>query len=573
MSKKITGSLGKAALFLILLAALFLRVWRLDVVPVSLFSDELDVGYQAYSIIKTGRDYSGNLFPIHFQSYADSRAPLYIYASVPTVAIFGITPWGVRLPAVFFGVLGIWATFLLVEKISGKRGLGLLAASLMTISPWHIQYSRGAFEVTMLLTFLLFGLYFFFKSLKRPQFLWVAVAVLSFTPWIYSTAKLFAPLLMIFLFLLWKGQILKAQGKELIKAAAIGLVIGLPIIFATFSQGAFKRAEYLSIFTDPTTKSEVDYSILYDAQVRNVYGGGITSKVLTRIVHNKFSFWGSKVINNSLSSLSFEFLFLKGDPNLRHSIAGMGQFYKLEVVALLLGVVLFFTRFKDRKIKFLILFWIFIGILPSAITRDGGTHATRLMIILPPLVFLISYGIFEAFHSLLGKKRIILTASFVLLYFISFIYYEHNYWTHNIWYSERSWHAGYKEVVDTLRDKQGQYRKIILTNANDDPRIFFAAYYLADPEDWQKGLSKETVVGFGELEHFDKFYFGQVDGKVGLGGLGDYLDEDTLYIASAREIKGNLVMEPQYTPEGLKLVKVVQYPSGEPAFYFLQKIK
>ena len=32
-------------------------------------------------------------------------------------------------------------------------------------------------------------------------------------------------------------------------------------------------------------------------------------------------------------------------------------------------------------------------------------------------------------------------------------------------------------------------------------------------------------------------------------------------------------MEPQYTPEGLKLVKVVQYPSGEPAFYFLQKIK
>ena len=571
MFKKITRGLGKVALFLILLAALFLRVWELDVVPVSLFSDELDVGYQAYSIIKTGRDYSGTLLPLHFQSYADSRAPLYIYSSVPTVAIFGITPWGVRLPAVVFGVLGIWATFLLVKEISGKRGLGLLAASLMTISPWHIQYSRGAFEVTMLLAFLLFGLYFFFKSLNKPQFLWVAVTFLTFTPWIYNTAKLFTPLLMIFLFFQWKGQILKAQGKELIKAAAIGLVIGLPILFATFSQGSFKRAEYLSIFTDPTTKSEVDYSILYDAQVRNVYGGGITSKVLTRLVHNKFSFWGSKIINNYISSLSFDFLFLKGDPNLRHSIEGMGQFYKFEVVGLILGLVLFFTRFKDKKIKLLILFWILAGILPSAITRDGGTHATRLMIILPPLIFLISYGIVETFHSLLGQKRLMLVASFVLLYFISFIYYEHNYWTHNIWYSERSWHAGYKEVVDTLREKQREYKRIILTNANDDPRIFFAAYYPAKPEEWQKGLSKEKVTGFGELEYFAKTYFGQVDGEVGLSGLGDYLDEDTLYIASAREIKWNLVMEPQYTPEGLKLVKAVQYPSGEPAFYFFQK--
>lgn len=561
---------GRVILLLILFLGSFLRLWRLDRVPVSLFSDELDVGYQAYSILKTGKDYFGNSWPIHFQSYADYRTPLYIYSSVPTVAAFGITPWGVRLPAVLFGALGVLALYLLVLEI-GNWKLATVASILLALSPWHIQYSRGAFEVTMLLAFLLFGLYFFFKSLEKPQFLWLSVLLLVLTPWIYNTAKLFTPLLMILLFILWKKQILKIERSQLVKAAVAGIVIGLPLVYATTFSGAIKRAEYLSVFTDPTTKTEVDYSILQDAKIRNVYGGGITSKVLTRLVHNKFSFWGSKVINNYISSLSFDFLFLKGDPNLRHSIEGVGQFYRFEVMALLLGIVLFFTKFKDRKVKLLILFWILAGIFPAAITRDGGTHATRLIIILPPLVLLMSYGLVEALDSLRSKKRIILATSLALLYLVSFVFYKHNYWMHNIWYSERSWHAGYKEIVDTLRDKQGQYKKIILTNANDDPRIFFAAYYPASPADWQKGMEKENVSGFGEMPHFDKFYFGQVDGKVGLGGLGDYLDNGILYIASSREIKWNLVMEPQKTPEGLKLVKTIQYPSGEPAFYAFAK--
>ena len=40
-------------LILILFFAAVLRFWKIDRVPVSLFSDELDVGYQAYSITAT----------------------------------------------------------------------------------------------------------------------------------------------------------------------------------------------------------------------------------------------------------------------------------------------------------------------------------------------------------------------------------------------------------------------------------------------------------------------------------------------------------------------------------------
>src|SRR5258706_11517241 len=106
----------------ILLIASFLRLSNLSSVPVSMFGDEMDVGYQAYSILKTGEDYSGNFMPLHFESLAEWRTPLYLYSAVPTVAIFGITPLGVRLPAAIFGILGVWGMYLLVRKmLHGKE--------------------------------------------------------------------------------------------------------------------------------------------------------------------------------------------------------------------------------------------------------------------------------------------------------------------------------------------------------------------------------------------------------------------------------------------------------------------
>ena len=49
------------------------------------------------------------------------------------------------------------------------------------------------------------------------------------------------------------------------------------------------------------------------------------------------------------------------------------------------------------------------------------------------------------------------------------------------------------------------------------------------------------------------------------------LDEKTLFLASAKEVGPNLIMEPERTPGNLKLIKSISYPSGEPAFYIFTK--
>lgn len=566
---------SKFFLILILIVASFLRLWSLNKVPVALFGDEVDVGYHAYSLLKTGKDYMGYSWPLHLHSYADIRTPLYTYAAIPTVYLYGISSLGVRLPAAIFGILGIWAIYLLSNQLVKKKfspwnlKFGILPALVLALSPWHIQYSRGAFEVTMFLTFLLFGLYFFFRSLKSGRYLWISAVLIVLTPLIYHTAKLFAPMLLPVLIFIFGKEIFRLQKKYLIRALVAGLICGIPIVVSTFFGGGALRFNYISVFSDPTTVPEVDYARLVDAQVRGD-SADIIPKIASRLVHNKVTYWMERIVSNAFNALSFDFLFVNGDANLRHSIKGVGQFYWIEVIPLILGLIYFFALHKDKKIKTLIGFWILAGVIPAAITRDGGNHATRLIIILPPLVILISYGILEGLNRINKNTRILLAASYILLFMVEFGFYQHYYWVHNPWYSERQWHAGYEQMVEGVKQLEVDFNKIVITDKYEPPKIFFAGFYPYPPQVWQKGFEKTKLLGFDYLERVDKFYFGHA-GPISINDLSDYLDNKTLYVAFAAEVPVNLLREPGKAPTGLSLIRSVSFPSGEPAFYFFTK--
>ncbi|MFC1625717.1 ArnT family glycosyltransferase [Patescibacteria group bacterium] len=550
----------KLILLVILFIASFLRLWKISVNPPSLFGDELDVGYQAYSILKTGRDYYGNFMPIHFHSLAEWRTPLYLYSTVPTVAVFGISPLGVRLPAAIFGIMGVLAIYLLISNVAKDKQLGLVASLVMAVNPWHIQYSRAGFEVTQLIFFLLLGLWLFFKSFKNGKYLWVSMLSFALTPWTYSTAKLFTPVLLLFLFFVWRKEIFKLSRKYLVYAAIALFVIGAPIAYSTLFGGGTQRFDYISIFSDPTTETEVGSARLNDARARGELGEGLNPTLLDRVIHNKYTFWGTGIAKNYLDAFSTQFLFIKGDLNLRHSI-GMGEFYKVEIVALILGIILFFTsKFPDSRIKVLIAFWILLGVVPAAITRDGGNHATRLIITLPPLIFLISYGVFRL------KKFLLFV--YAIGWMVCIGIYLHNYYVHYPRVSERWWHWGFGPGISQVKSIDKDYDKVVISTFGEPPWIFFAGWYEYPPDIWQKNFpigNDVELTGFGKVSHIDKFYFAHP--QDGIYGMGRSIDDKTLYLANAKEIGANLIIEPDRTPPDLKLLKTFAYPSGEPAFY------
>ena len=84
--------------------AAVLRLYRLGSTPISLEWDEVAIGYDAYSLIKTGRDQFGDLLPVTFRSLDDYKPPIYEYLTVIPVSVFGLTGFAVRLPSALSGI-------------------------------------------------------------------------------------------------------------------------------------------------------------------------------------------------------------------------------------------------------------------------------------------------------------------------------------------------------------------------------------------------------------------------------------------------------------------------------------
>ena len=109
----------KLLIAIILLAAL-LRFYKLSALP-ALNADEAAIGYNAYSLIQTGKDEHGNSWPIHFQSFNDFKPGLYFYLVIPFVAILGLSEIAVRFPSALLGVATVLLVWLLVRELFPKN--------------------------------------------------------------------------------------------------------------------------------------------------------------------------------------------------------------------------------------------------------------------------------------------------------------------------------------------------------------------------------------------------------------------------------------------------------------------
>src|SRR3989339_1759883 len=143
---------------LIICLALLLRLLNLATNPPGLNWDEVSMGYSAYSILETGADEWGVKYPLLFRTYGEWKSPVYIYLLVPFIKVFGLNPWGVRLPAALFGVLAIYLTYLIGRKLYSEK-VGLWAAFFLTVSPWHLMLSRPGYEAGVALALILTGIY------------------------------------------------------------------------------------------------------------------------------------------------------------------------------------------------------------------------------------------------------------------------------------------------------------------------------------------------------------------------------------------------------------------------------
>src|SRR3990167_8496580 len=103
-------------LLLIIVGASILRLWQLGNVPISPDWDEVALGYNAYSILQTGKDEYGEFMPIILRSFDDYKPALYAYCIIPFIKLFGLSTFSIRLPSAITGVLMIIGIYYLIGE-------------------------------------------------------------------------------------------------------------------------------------------------------------------------------------------------------------------------------------------------------------------------------------------------------------------------------------------------------------------------------------------------------------------------------------------------------------------------
>jgi 4-amino-4-deoxy-L-arabinose transferase-like glycosyltransferase len=387
----------------IVVIGFLLRFIQVSNNPPSLSWDEVSIGYNAYSILKTGMDEHGRFMPLDtFIGYGDYKPPLSIYITVPFVSLFGLNEFSVRLPSVLFGT-GIVALMyfviqeLLIPDRKEKRKslhsiipiVGLVASFSVAVSPWHINLSRAGFEANIGLFFILLGVYLVLVARKHPRmWIWVWLPFVA-SIYTFNSSRYFAPFIgFALIWYCWKSIL--NQKKYVCIGIVLAILTMIPIVPHLLSKEARLRFTEVNIFSDLSVISTSNNRISLD-----------NNSFLGTILHNRRIGFARSFMIHYFDNFSPDFLFIKGDGNPKFSIQDVGQMYIIDIPFLLIGIFFLFRYFRKEAV--LLSFWLLTAIIPAATARETP-HALRILNSLPVWYICIGFGL-VMFLSTIAQKR------------------------------------------------------------------------------------------------------------------------------------------------------------------------
>jgi len=536
----------KYLLITILILAAVLRLYKLSSFPAGLNADEAALGYNAYSLLLTGKDEHGHILPVNLESFGDFKPAGYSYLLVPVVKVFGLTEFAVRLPSALFGVFAVFLIYLLVRELITDN-CALITASLLAVSPWHLHFSRGAWEVNVSTTLLLLGVLFFVKWLKSKKVLSLALCTLHFalSMYFYQSTRVISPLLSLGLFILYFKTLIKYP-RQLILNILLLLLLLLPLAVSIVASDSTSRLSGVGLMADEGPLN----------RVKEMRGQHTSVFWLSKLIHNRPVIYSIQFIDNYISHFDGNFLFVNGDLIERNRVPETGLFYLTDFVFLALGALFIIHNsiFKSR----IIWLWLFIAPVASALTFQVP-HALRAQDLIIPMSIIISAGVYSIINfwdtplrtNLFRLKRLVL---FIIIgvYSWQVVRYLHEYYIHYPQTYPAAWEYGFKELVSYVQSNESRYDKIWITDKYDQPYILFLFYLKYPPQLFQ---------GHHQLTFRDKFNFSTVR------DFGKYHFESSPW-EKVRDIHSTLIVaSPEDIPAvGVNVVTTFNFPSGSPAF-------
>ena len=562
-------------LVIIVLFAAGLRFVKIAQIPPSLNWDEVSHGYNAYSILKSGRDEWDKSFPIIFKAYGDYKLPVYIYITVISEFLFGLNAFAVRLPSVLAGIGTVIFTYLFVKELFVYRGntltntqndaerVALLSSLLAVVEPWSLFLSRGAFEANIALFFIVAGVYFFFRSFRSSNFLLLTSFLFGLSVWTYNSARIFVPLLIVTLVLLFKKELLGVF-KENRQLTSYILLLTSLFFLTMFYQllNPIGQARYgkVGIIDDGAIAQ------IIEARQNSSFG-----PLLTRLIYNRPTYFTQRFIENWGSHFTCSFLFFRGGSHYQFSVPGHGLLYLVNLPFFFSGLLILLKRVLKRdKASFFLLSWLILAPVPSSLTREAP-HVLRSIVMLPIPMVLSAVGL-VAVVNWLNKIRIFKN-KYKILYLIYFVFlagFVENYL--NIYFNDYkrifswSWQYGYRQVVDYIKLDYDKYDKIIVTKKYGEPHEFLLFFLSWDPGEYRNdpNLIRFNQSNWFWVDRFDKFYFVN-DWNVPKEEWQSFkLESGTSFNCIGQ--KCLLITSPENSPKTWSKLKTVYFLDGKVAF-------
>lgn len=437
----------------IFLLALLLRTVNLENYPVGLHVDEVKIGWNAESLTHTLKDDQGNFLPVYYNTFGDYRPTGIFYLSIPAILIFGNSVFAIRFTSALFGSLTIFAIYFLVNILTKqKKNVGVWAALILAISPWHIEVSRATSEVAISTFFMLFAIYFYIRYFKEVKFkyLFLTLLAVAISYFLYHSARILLPIYLSLTFL----YCLKKYKKVLIAPLIISIL--LTLIFSS-NKNSLERFSQVSIF-----KSE---NVVYELEKSN---------------EPKFIVYSRNLVKEYGKYFSTDFLIGESARPYRYLTVGVGLLNYMDLILLLYGIYLIFGK-KDFR---LIILFLLISPIPAILTVEDSPNLHRAFYMIPFISMIEGYAI-----SQIKNKKIILTILAVGTIYFLYAYFAksnlHTPYQKNLYIDSPTYrNIGYTKLAKKIEDYEKQYDLIYVTNFPDNLYPWYAFLNNKDPKEF-----------------------------------------------------------------------------------------
>jgi 4-amino-4-deoxy-L-arabinose transferase-like glycosyltransferase len=533
----------KIILVLLISLACILRFPQLDKVPPSLHADEAAEGFNAYSLLTTGKDMYGKSFPLLFRANGSYQPPIYTYISIIPTAIFGNSMITIRLLSALSGVILVYLTYLVVSRCgpSSKKErviMGLIASGVVAISPWAIHFSRLAAEANLGVLVFALGVLLVIKSLSRISLFPLATFILGFSTHTYYTERVVVVLLLVWILIWYRKYFLKN-----LKTSVFGLIVfGLTLL-----------PHLYLLTTGALTKRLAQVSYL-----------GVASQGKEGFLSNHWNMI-SQFLNHYLIYYSPKNLFFDPGTKLGITTTDIGVFYPWLLIPLLIGLGYLVKNRKNDLVKFIFVL-LMIAPIPAGLTGDLF-YPLRTLDYLWILTLVISFGCYVLIkaikNNILKVLVIIGLATYSLLafgisYFVLFKYEEtstsgeayirlipklEEYKDKRIIvdYSSRAWGVGIRTAYLAKADPRtiqdiliSQQKTTYYSGDVNAQEIFIVRNTTFEPLNWNKVCGKD-VIFVGDMWSFDPTTLGEHGLKLEFT-VDDYLNQPVLFGYSSNMI-------------------------------------